>query len=42
MRQIIEPCDSLELSQLVPLTDEAEDYRTASKMGLMGRFTKHV
>lgn len=42
MSQIIEACGSLELIQLAPLTDEAEDYRTASEMGLAGRFTKHV
>lgn len=42
MSQIIKACGSLEFSQLAPLTDEAEEYRTASKMGLAGRFTKHV
>lgn len=39
---VIEACNSVDFSQLVPLTDEAEDHRTASEMGLTGRFTKHV
>lgn len=39
---VIEACNSVDFSQLVPLTDEAEDHRTASEMGLTGRYTKHV
>ncbi|ODM14483.1 hypothetical protein SI65_10105 [Aspergillus cristatus] len=39
---VIRACASLDLSQLVSLTDEVEEYRTASELGLTGRFSKHV
>ena len=40
--EVLEACDSLDLSRKLSSTDETEDWRLGSELGLTGRFAKHV
>ncbi|RAL02462.1 uncharacterized protein BO80DRAFT_403971 [Aspergillus ibericus CBS 121593] len=35
-------CNELDLSQMILATDESEEWRTGTELGLTGRFAKHV